>query len=131
MTRKTVMQWMGVGLAVVFGGLAVVSAHHAWGTYHWERSSNPITLSVGGNFKNAYPSSATWGKHLDAAVVDWNARASGYVMLNSGEGWTSSRRCKASNGGIEVCADSYGSNGWLGLAQIWLDGTTFPKPSRR
>ena len=30
--------------------------------------------------------------------------------------------CKAVPGQMRVCNAAYGNNGWLGLAQIWLDG---------
>ena len=44
------------------------------------------------------------------------------LSLTKVAGGTSPRRCKAASGKIEVCADSYGNNGWLGLAQIWISG---------
>jgi len=33
------------------------------------------------------------------------------------------RRCPAVSGKIRVCNDTYGNNGWLGLAQIWVSGS--------
>lgn len=33
------------------------------------------------------------------------------------------KTCRPTSGLIEVCAASYGNNGWLGLAQIWISGT--------
>ena len=37
-------------------------------------------------------------------------------------GGTSPSECNPANGTIEVCADTYGINGWLGIAQIWTRG---------
>ena len=47
--------------------------------------------------------------------------------LTTVAGGTSPRRCRAASGTIEVCADSYGNNGWLGLAQIWASGDHITK----
>ncbi len=34
----------------------------------------------------------------------------------------SSGKCRPTAGRVEVCNDTYGRNGWLGLAQIWASG---------
>ncbi|MCH7750509.1 MAG: hypothetical protein IH939_20710 [Acidobacteria bacterium] len=51
--------------------------------------------------------------------------------LTAVTGETSPRRCKAANGKIEVCADKYGNNGWLGLAQIWISGDHITKATAK
>jgi hypothetical protein len=33
------------------------------------------------------------------------------------------KRCKATSGRVEVCNSTYGNNGWLGIAQIWISGS--------
>ena len=43
------------------------SGYHAWGNYHWERSSNPVSLTLGDNFKYS-----VWNSHFTVAVSDWN-----------------------------------------------------------
>ena len=37
-------------------------------------------------------------------------------------GTANPKTCKATAGRIEVCNSTYGKNGWLGIAQIWLSG---------
>jgi hypothetical protein len=32
-------------------------------------------------------------------------------------------KCRPTSGRVEVCNGAYGSNGWLGLAQIWISGS--------
>src|SRR5688572_18198730 len=82
-------------------------ATHACGSYHWARTSNPFTLSVGDNVHSG------WDAYLDEAIVDWNP--SSVLELNEAAGSTNPRQCRARSGRIEVCAERYGFNGWLGL----------------
>jgi hypothetical protein len=84
------------------------------GDYHWARTSNPFTLKVGDNVSSA------WDAYLDEAISDWNRSS----VLNSTKvtGETSGRKCRPTTGRIEVCNASYGNNGWLGIAQIWISG---------
>jgi hypothetical protein len=37
------------------------------------------------------------------------------------------KKCTATTGRVEVCNASYGRNGWLGLAQIWISGSHITK----
>lgn len=93
---------------------APAGADHSWGTYHWARTSNPFTLKVGDNVHSG------WDAYLDEAIKDWHA--STVLDLTKVRGGTTPRQCKATGGQIEVCAERYGFNGWLGLAQIWISG---------
>ncbi len=90
------------------------SANHSWGSYHWERSSNPVNLVIGDNV------SSQWDARLDAAIVDWNRSSVLNLSEAAGVGGT---RCSPSAGRIEVCSASYGNNGWLGLASISVSGS--------
>ena len=100
-------------MAFVFA--TYVSANHSWGGYHWARTSNPFTLKVGDNVSSA------WDAYLDEAILDWNF--STVLHLTKVAGGTRPRNCRATAGRIEVCNDRYGSTGWLGIAQIWLNGS--------
>lgn len=91
-----------------------VHADHAWGCYHWARSNNPVSLSVGDNV------SSTWDGYLDQAVADWDASA--VLDLTKVAGGTRPKNCRPTSGRVEVCNANYGNNGWLGLAQIWASG---------
>jgi len=94
---------------------AVTSADHAWGNYHWARTSNPFTLKVGDNVNSA------WDAYLNEAISDWNA--SSVLDLQKVTGGANPKNCRPTNGRIEVCNSKYGNNGWLGIAQIWASSS--------
>lgn len=90
------------------------SASHSWNGYHWERSSNPVALTLGDNV------SGTWDSHLAVAASDWNQ--STVLNVSIGAGHSSRKNCRPADGAIEVCNGTYGNNGWLGVAQISVSG---------
>lgn len=92
----------------------VAYASHSWGPYHWARMSNPFTLKLGDN------ASSTWDAYLSEASSDWSLSSVLDTTLVSGQG---GKNCRATSGRVEVCNRKYGSNGWLGIAQIWVNGT--------
>ena len=114
-----------VVVGLLLSGVATGYANHAWGTYHWARTANPFTLQLGNNM------SGDWPGYLTTASGDWSSTAYdgptdsfGNLIKNplrttivAGAG---KKRCGAVSGRVEVCNGTYGQNGWLGLAQIWL-----------
>lgn len=101
---------LGVGAAA-----SPAAASHSWGGYHWARTANPFTLKLGDNV------SAEWDSYLVTAASDWSQNTSGNPLnATVVAGTTRPKSCKAQNGHVEVCATTYGNNGWLGLAQVWL-----------
>lgn len=101
-------------MLITIGFAAQSFANHSWGPYHWARTSNPFMLKVG------YNVSPTWVPHLDIAISDWSL--SSVLNLAGVTGGTRPRNCRPTSGRIEVCNASYGNNGWLGIAQIWVTG---------
>ncbi len=93
---------------------SVQQAVHAWGNYHWARKVNPFTLKLGDNVSSA------WDSYLATTSSDWTASPT--LDTTIVPGGTTARRCRATAGKIEVCNESYGNNGWLGLASIWATG---------
>ena len=94
----------------------VAQADHSWGSYHWARQANPFTLKLGDNV------GSTWDPYLTGASSDWSA--SSVLDTTVVAGGTRPRNCRATTGRAEVCNASYGSTGWLGVAQIWVSGGT-------
>ncbi len=91
------------------------SANHSWGGYHWARTANPFTLDLGDNL------SAVWESYLGTASSDWSQSTVLNTLVVPGQ--AKPRSCRATAGRVEVCNATYGSNGWLGVAQIWVSGS--------
>jgi len=91
-------------------------ASHSWGGYHWARTSNPFTLKLGNNL------SSGWQTYLSKASSDWSS--SSVLSTTIVAGMSSSRKCSATLGRVEVCNSTYGSTGWLGVASISLQSGT-------
>jgi hypothetical protein len=106
---------IGSALAVMLALVAfspAAQANHSWGKYHWARQSNPFTLKVGDNV------SSTWDSYLGTTSVDWTKSS----VLNTTvvPGTKNPTTCTPTSGRVEVCNAAYGTNGWLGVAQIWV-----------
>src|SRR3990170_2409509 len=102
-------------LALLFVLDTTVKANHSWGGYHWARTSNPFTLKLGDNLSSA------WDSYLGTTSYDWSLSAVLNTTIVSGR--TKARICRPSSGRVEVCNYTYGFNGWLGVAQIWVSGS--------
>ena len=112
--KSSAIRVLCVGAIAIVGMVAGVSANHSWGGYHWARTSNPFTLKVGNNVSQA------WQGSFSIALSDWSQ--SSVLNLIEVPGGTRPKNCRPTSGQIEVCSASYGNNGWLGIAQIWLSG---------
>lgn len=116
-----------VSLVVAAPGLA----NNAWNGYHWpEGSSDPhdgsITLNLVEDLTTAY------GDAYSGALTDWHRGSNGDkgpLWLNSSPAGARPDACDnvatedagaQIAGTIHLCNGPYGTNGWLGLARIWL-----------
>lgn len=108
---------LALGLAALATAALAASAlaSHSWGSYHWARTSNPFTLKLGDNVNS------TWDAHLATTSADWSL--SSVLDTTIVAGGTKPRNCRPTAGRVEVCNALYGSNGWLGIAQIWVSGS--------
>ena len=100
---------MAASIALVGTALAT----HAWGNYHWARTTNPFALKLGDNVNS------TWDSYLRTTSSDWSQSAVLDTTIVAGKG---RKNCRPTAGQIEVCNGTYGNNGWLGIAQIWASG---------
>jgi len=126
-------------LLVLVSGFSIADANHPWSTYHWARTSNPFTLPIGDNTTNT-----NWQGTLQSVIQDWSLGKGSNVDTDYTDskaclsGTTTCRpiiviprkvtgvagsNCSAVLGTTQVCNKSYGANGWLGLASIWLSGS--------
>ncbi len=91
----------------------LASASHAWGPYHWARTSNPFTLKLGDNVSSA------WDSYLATTSSDWSLSSVLDTTIVPGLG---RKNCRPTAGRGEICNGKYGNNGWLGIASIWASG---------
>lgn len=87
---------------------------HSWSTYHWSSNSLPVSLTLRKTL------SSTWAPYLDTTSADWNQ--STVIHTTVVRGSNNPKRCAPTLGSVEVCSAAYGKNGWLGIAQIWING---------
>ena len=108
-----------VAFVVFVASGTLVYAAHSWGSYHWARESNPFSLKLVDNV------SSVWDAYLGEASSDWSVSTVLDTTVVSGN--TDPRKCRATNGRVEVCSSKYGFNGWLGVASIWISGSHIAK----
>lgn len=100
-----------IALIVFASSPALVSATHSWGGYHWARTANPFNLKLGDNVSSA------WDSYLATTSNDWSVSTVFDTVVVPGQ---AKGNCRPTSGRVEVCNKTYGNNGWLGLAQIWV-----------
>lgn len=101
-------------LVVILAVAGTAFATNSWGGYHWARTSNPFTLKLGDNV------SSVWDAYLATTSSDWSQSNVLDTNIVSGQ---SRGNCQPTKGRVEVCSKTYGWNGWLGLAQVWISGS--------
>src|SRR5215213_4466735 len=108
-------RWIAVGALTVLCS-TVTMAHHSWRKYHWATTTGSVSLKVGDNVDSK------WDAYLTEAVGDWDESV--VLVLEKVTGGTSPATCNPTAGRIETCNAAYGANRWLGIAQIWIQGTS-------
>ena len=101
-----------VTAAVGGASASAALANHSWNGYHWARTANPFTLKLGDNL-----TTSDWKSHLGQTASDWSKST---VLDTTTVAGQSKGRCRPTAGRDEICNGSYGQNGWLGVATIWL-----------
>ncbi len=110
-SRSTILK--AAAFATAAGLIAMpAAAVHTWNNYHWARTSTQVSPPV------VSIVTSQWSSYVTNAVADWNRSTVIQSPLSTAGG--NGRTCKPQAGKILVCNASYGNNGWLGLASIWL-----------
>src|SRR5688500_3128599 len=109
-------------LVVLLVSAVPVFGAHAWGTYHWRRTSTAaLNLPIHDNV------TSQWDSYLSTANADWNQSVIFNNTLLNNSPLSSARKCASATGKIEVCNATYGNNGWLGIAGISISGSHITK----
>jgi len=101
-----------VGVSALAMLATAADARHQWRKYAWAWDGTPLAMTIYDN------TSGDWGPRVIKASVDWNESKS----INGSVVKGSNPQCDFIGGQIHVCNDNYGSNGWLGLASITING---------
>ena len=129
MTRRRLVLCAAAGLLATVAFAGVANATHQWGCYHWSRPSNPFTVTFGNNL------TSNWSSYLTTAASDWSVTSgscnnpSNPVRGTVVTGNANPKNCRPGTGRVEVCNSTYGNTGWLGIAQIWVNGCHITKGS--
>ena len=110
---KTVLRVALLYCAALMTGPAI--ANHAWGNYHWARTSNPLKLDV------MRAIASKWDASVTTSIADWE-QSSVLSLTGKTASGVNPRKCTAIPGKILVCNAAYGQRGWLGIATIWANG---------
>ncbi|MBH0201136.1 MAG: hypothetical protein HP496_02250 [Nitrospira sp.] len=128
-----------LAIFILVSGVSIAAADHSWSTYHWARTTDTFIVPVGDN-----TTSLSWHTTLEDVISDWfSGKGSNVdkdytnstVCPTSGSSpcisvivkpqkatGVAGNNCGAVQGTTQVCNKTYGANGWLGLATIWLNG---------
>lgn len=119
-SRRIKMVCLAVGAAVTLGYGNIVRADHAWGDYHWARTTTSFDLVV------INSTTTEWDGYVSAATGDWSS-STVLNMVEDPSGSTDDklrRSCPAPAGQVRICNLAYGRNGWLGIAGISIDSNS-------
>lgn len=111
---------LATAVVAVFGTLALADNWWGWDGqaghygYHWAHTSNPFTVPLGNNL-----TTTNWQSHLSQASSDWSVSSVLDTAIVAGS--SPNKRCRARGGTVQVCNGTYGYNGWLGVATVWID----------
>src|SRR5215212_8456566 len=121
-------------LLILLLGVVPAFASHGWGSYHWPRSCSTCAANIT-VYDTTAATNTNWSDHLNKALFGdganpntanrrgWNDSAA--LALTRSFSSASRSSCAAVSNAVRVCNYTYGSTGWLGLAQIsTTSGTT-------
>lgn len=108
---------VALAACVALGALTPASANHGWGSYHWARTANPLTLKINEAL------TSNWEPYLQVAMNDWaQSSVLNFSPTSAVSSSASPKKCNPIAGQVLVCNSAYGQRGWLGIASIWASG---------
>lgn len=127
MKLKIYVMSVAVAASLAFLSFPVeTNANHAWGNYHWARTSNPFTIKV------VDSNTSNWDSALNLALSDWSQSSVLNMAWTAGSDTQNTRkRCSMVSGQVRSCNAAYGFNGWLGLASINITGVHITQGSAK
>lgn len=109
----------------VLGAAAPAQAKHSWGDWHWQRGSNPVTLTVLNSTTDARTplGGQDWPSALARAATDWSQSSvlDLAVQPQTAVDLAAREACPFQPGAIRVCNVVNPDVTWLGLATVLPD----------
>lgn len=99
-------------LAALVAAPAVAATTSSWNGYRWARTG-PLAIKAVSRL------SSTWQPYFAPALRAWSTASQ--IDFVSVRGSVTSA-CSPVFGTVQVCNGNYGTNGWLGYANVWLSG---------
>ena len=121
--NRAVVRFALVSVAAI-AAVGPATANHQWGSYHWARTANPLTLKINTALTGQWPaivqkSIGEWNQSSVLNFAQSGANGANSYLFASGN---SAKQCNPIAGQILVCSALYGQRGWLGIASIWANG---------
>jgi hypothetical protein len=114
--KRTRLALGTLAVAVTLTAALTASASHSWNNYHWARTTPEFALQV------IDSNTSDWDDELTLALDQWSkSKVLDMRITSSDDSRRARRQCRAVTGMVRSCNDTYGNNGWLGLASINLD----------
>ncbi len=108
--------WALACLSIVVGSAPSAHAFHSWSNYHWARAQNPFTIGVYNSL------TSDWFGVAQSVGLDWDESDKFNARVLGSDSRSGVRRvCSVPFGAVRVCNAQYGSTGWLGVGEIWLN----------
>lgn len=123
--QRKLLAGAAIALAAVTGP---ATANHLWNNYHWNLTA-PGTPVIPVRYNVASIWTNDGGiNYITQSVADWEQPLGGYtdhLKTTTPQRDTSLSRssCTPNTGEIVYCSDTYGNNGWLGIAGIYASGS--------
>jgi len=116
MPRSRCVPTAALTLALTAALATSVRGDHAWGPYHWARTTRTFTLTV------VDSTTSGWQSYVSAALADWSRSGIvGFDLLGGSTSTRDRRQCRPPAGQVRICNLEYGFTGWLGVAGITVD----------
>lgn len=120
MTRIGLCRAGIAALTLLTSTTAYAGSGHQWGDYLWQTNEDKLRLDIAYRFANT----SAWLSYYQGALVKWeqNSRSPLDLTDRGQDSGTDPAICAPKPGMVLVCAAAYGQSGWVGIAEIELNG---------
>lgn len=117
----------GAAMIAAAAAMGPATANHSWSNYHWNLSAaGSPTINFRYNTASVWLANNSDGNtnFILGSIADWETPPSGTDHLSLSASYDPSldrNSCTPNTGEATYCSDTYGNNGWLGIAGIYAN----------